>query len=52
MLSQKLLQKKNFDIDITNILIGVEEEITNIFLQNFYLAAITKENFEISLKNI
>ena len=33
--TQNLL-KKNFDIDATNILKGVEEEKTNIFIQNFF----------------
>ena len=46
----KIITKNNFEVEITNILKGVEEEKTNIFLQNFYLAATTKDNFEIIIK--
>ena len=46
----KIITKNNFDIDNTNILKGVEEEKTIIFIHNFYLAAITKDNLEIIFK--
>ena len=47
----KIVTKANFDIDIDNILKGLEEEKTNIFLQYFYIAATSKINTELIIKN-
>ena len=41
----KLVTKINFDINIKNVLSGLETEKTNILLQNFYTAATSKMNF-------
>jgi len=41
----RLITKINFDINIQNILSGLETEKTNLFLQNFYTAATSKINF-------
>ena len=41
----KLITKINLEIDLKNILTGLEPEKTNILLQNFYTAATSKINF-------
>ena len=49
----KISSKNNLDINVENILKGLEEEKTNIFLQNFYLVAtsnINKTNTESIIK--
>ena len=40
----KIVTENHFEIDSMNILNGLNEEKTHIFLQNFYLAATTKNN--------
>jgi hypothetical protein len=42
----KIVTHATFDIDIDNILKGLEAEKTNIFLQNFYKAATLKINYK------
>ena len=49
----KIVTKNNIDINVENILKGLEEEKTNIFLQDFYLAAtnnINNTNTELIIK--
>ena len=49
----KIVTKTNIDINVENILKVIEEEKTNIFLQNFYLAAtnnINNTNVELIIK--
>ena len=46
----KIVTENHFEIDSMNILKGLNEEKTHIFLQNFYLAATTK-NKEIIIDN-
>ena len=42
--------KNNIDINVENILKGLEEEKINIFLQNFYLASTNNANTELIIK--
>ena len=42
----KIITKINFDVDIDNIVKGLEPEKTNIFLPNFYKVATTKTDFK------
>jgi len=46
----KMVIKNNIDINVENILKGLEEEKTNIFLQNFYLASTNNANTELIIK--
>ena len=49
----KIVTKNNIDINVENILKGLEEEKTNIFLQDFYIAAtnnINNTNTELIIK--
>ena len=46
----KKVTKNNFSIDINCMLNGLEEYNTHIFLQNFYLAATKRNNFENIIK--
>ena len=46
----KMVIKNNIDINVENILKGLEEEKINIFLQNFYLASTNNANTELIIK--